>query len=170
MGNDALALQFFKGINEDPSYEKAWTGLIDFYIQKENLLKALYYTQKALKINDNYVAYWKRSALINKAMQRFEEAEVAFQTPIELGNYELEIWEAWLDTLAFLNEWEKGCTIGQQAKEFYSNAQNIDVRIAGFFVQMGKTIEAEYYLKNASADQRRDQSILALFPRLRSIM
>lgn len=171
LGNDALALQFFKkGINEDPTYEKAWTGLIDFYIQKENLLKALYYTQKALKINDNYVAYWKRSALINKAMQRFEEAEVAFQTTIELGNYELEIWEAWLDTLAFLNEWEKGCTIGQQAKEFYSNAQNIDVRIAGFFVQMGKTIEAEYYLKNASADQRRDQSILALFPRLRSIM
>lgn len=170
LGNDSLALQYFnKGINLDPSYEKAWTGIIDFFIAQEDLLKALYYSQKATQINDSSVAYWKRNALINKALQRFSEAEIAFQTTIELGNYELEIWEAWLDTLAFLNEWEKGAIIGQQAKEFYSQTATIDIRIAGFLLQQGKTIEAEYFIENSrQAGVELDRSLMALFPRLRS--
>ena len=35
LGNDQMALQYFKkGINEDPSYEKAWTGIVDFLYRK----------------------------------------------------------------------------------------------------------------------------------------
>lgn len=168
LGNNALAVQHYKqSINQDPSYEKAWTGIIDFYIENTDPEKALYYTDKALNINDNYIAYWKRSALLNKTLGKYAEAEIAFQNTIELGNYELAIWEAWLDTLAFLNEWEKGYTIGQQAKEFYSNETGIDVRLAGFYLHIGKTIEAEYYLKNvADIDNALAKELSTLFPYL----
>ena len=168
LGNDQMALQYFKkGINEDPSYEKAWTGIVDFYIEKQNPIKALYYCEKGLQINENYVSYWKRNALLNKALGKYQEAEVAFQNTIELGNYELSVWMDWLDILIFLNEWEKGHTIGQQAKEFYPEEFALDYKIAGCFYKKGKSIEMEYYLQNVKnkMDQL-PQKVLDLFPQL----
>lgn len=168
LGNDQMALQYFKkGINEDPSYEKAWTGIVDFYIEKQNPIKALYYCEKGLQINDNYVSYWKRNALLNKALGKYQEAEVAFQNTIELGNYELSVWMDWLDTLIFLNEWEKGHTIGQQAKEFYPEEFALDYKIAGCFYKTGKSIEMEYYLQNVNKKMDQlPQKVLDLFPQL----
>jgi tetratricopeptide (TPR) repeat protein len=168
LGNDQLALQYFKkGINEDPSYEKAWTGIIDFYISKQNSSKALYYCDKALQINENYVSYWKRSALLNKDLGKYQEAEIAFQSTIELGNYELLVWTGWLDTLIFLNEWDKGQTIAQQAKEFYPEEQSLDFKIAGCYHKMGKTIEMEYYLQNVKSKYTSlPKEVLDLFPQL----
>lgn len=168
LGNDQLSLQYFKkGINEDPSYEKAWTGIIDFYITKQNPSKALYYCDKALQINENYISYWKRSALLNKELGKYGEAEIAFQNTIELGNYELSIWIDWLDTLIFLQEWEKAHTIGQQAKEFYPEEIALDFKIAGCFHKMGKTIEMEYYLQNIKSNYTSlPKEVLDLFPQL----
>ncbi len=172
LGNDQLALQYFKkGINEDPSYEKAWTGIIDFYIEKQNPIKALYYCQKAVQINENYASYWKRSALLNKELEKYQEAEIAFQNTIELGNYERSVWLEWLDTLIFLQEWEKGYTIGQQAKEFYPEAIALDFKIAGCFYMAGKSIEMEYYLQNVQNDSRQlEAKTLDLFPQLRQLL
>lgn len=168
LGNDQLALQYFKkGINEDPSYEKAWTGIIDFYISKQNPSKALYYCDKALQINENYVSYWKRSALLNKELGKYQESEIAFQNTIELGNYELLVWIGWLDTLIFLNEWDKGQTIAQQAKEFYPEELSLDFKIAGCFHKLGKTIEMEYYLQNVKSKYTSlPKEVLDLFPQL----
>lgn len=168
LGNDQMALQYFKkGINEDPSYEKAWTGIVDFYIEKQNPVKALYYCEKGLQINENYVSYWKRNALLNKALGKYEEAEVAFQSTIELGNYELSVWMEWFDTLIYLHEWEKGKTIGQQAKEFYPEELALDYKIAGCFYKLGKSIEMEYYLQNVNKKMDHlPQTVLDLFPPL----
>ncbi len=168
LGNDQLSMQYFKkGINEDPSYEKAWTGIMDFYIEKQNPNKALYYCQKALQINDNYVSYWKRSALLHKCLENYAAAEVAFQNAIELGNYELSVWMGWLDTLIFLQEWEKAQTIGQQAKTFYPEEAALDYKIAGCFLKEGKSIEMEYYLQNVQNKKANlAQDTLALFPQL----
>ena len=168
LGNDQLSLQYFKkGINEDPSYEKAWTGIVDFYIERQNPTKALYYCKKSLQINENYISYWKRNALLNKVLGQYEEAEIAFQNTIELGNYELSVWMDWLDTLIFLHEWEKGSTIGQQAKEFYPDELALDYKIAGCFYKTGKNIEMEYYLQNVQSQPKNlSEDILELFPQL----
>ena len=171
-GNDQLALQFFKkGINEDPSNEKAWIGIIDFYIHKENLNKALYYCHKALQINENYVSYWKRSALINYALQHYVEAEIAFQNAIELGNYEAEMWNHWMETLLFLNEWEKGAKIGQQAKEFYPDDIHLDCQLVVCFYQLAKTIEMDYYLQNIRKSKESiNEKLLKAFPFLSDLL
>lgn len=149
LGNEQLAMQFFKkAIHQDPGSEKGWVAIIDYHIEKKDFTKALYYCEKAIEVNEHTLAYWKRSALLNKELKRFTEAEIAFQNTIELGNYELEIWLQWLDTLIFLNEWEKGFMIGQQAKEFYPEVTEIDFRLAGCFWRLGKVVEMEYYLQN----------------------
>ena len=168
LGNEQLAVQFFKqGINHDPSYEKAWTGIIDFYLNQGDNEKAHYYCEKALQINENYLAYWKRSALLNKALGCYAEAEIAFQNTIELGNYELAVWMEWIDTLIFLNEWEKASSVGQQAKEFYPEQVELDFRLAGCFQQLGKSIEMEYYLQNIGQEGNTiEEEVLQLFPLL----
>ena len=168
LGNEQLAVQFFKqGINHDPSYEKAWTGIIDFYLNRGDNEKAHYYCDKALQINENYLAYWKRSALLNKALGCYTEAEIAFQNTIELGNYELAVWLEWIDTLIFLNEWEKARSVGQQAKEFYPEQVELDFRLAGIFQQLGKSIEMEYYLQNIGQEANGiEEDVLELFPLL----
>ena len=135
--------------------------------EKKNPIKVLYYCEKGLQINENYVSYWKRNALLNKALGKYQEAEVAFQNTIELGNYELSVWMDWLDTLIFLNEWEKGHTIGQQAKEFYPEECALDYKIAGCFYKTGKSIEMEYYLQNVNKKMDQlPQKVLDLFPQL----
>lgn len=172
LGNDQLALQFYKkGINEDPTNEKAWTGIIDFYLLRQDPKKALYYCQKALQINENYISYWKRSALLNKELKQYAEAEIAFKSTIELGNYELDIWTAWLDTLIFLNEWEKVAIVGQQAKEFYPEEITIDFRLAGAAFKLGKTIEMDYFLQNIRLQKESlPQELQELFPRMAKLI
>lgn len=172
LGNDQLALQFYKkGINEDPTNEKAWTGIVDFYIQRQDPNKANYYCRKALQINENYVSYWKRSALLNKELKQYAEAEIAFKNTIELGNYELTIWTAWLDTLIFLNEWEKLTIVGQQAKEFYPDETSIDFRLAGAAFQLGKTIEMDYFLQNIRLQKSSlSKELCQLFPQLAELI
>ena len=168
LGNDQLSLQFYKkGINEDPSNEKAWTGIIDFFIQKQNFSKANYYCQKALQINDYHLPYWKRSAQLNKTLKAYEEAEIAFQNTIELGNYELTTWEEWMHTLIILNEWEKACKIGQQAKEFYPDETRFDFMLAGCFSALGKTIEMDYFLQNVRLHETPlSKEVINTFPSL----
>lgn len=168
LGNDQLALQFFKkGINEDPTNEKAWVGIIDFFISRKNLIKANYYCKKALQINDNYLSYWKRSAHLNKALKAYEEAEIAYQNTIELGNYELNTWSEWMETLILLNEWEKACTIGQQAKEFYPDEIAFDFKLAGCYAALGKSIERDYFLQNVRLNKSElSKKTTAIFPHL----
>lgn len=168
LGNDQLALQFFKkGINEDPSNEKAWIGIIDFYIACKNLIKANYYCKKALQINENYLSYWKRSAQLNKALKAYEEAEIAYQNTIELGNYELSTWSDWMETLILLNEWEKACKIGQQAKEFYPDEIAFDFKLAGCYAAMGKAIERDYFLQNVRSNKSKlPKKTTSMFPHL----
>ena len=73
----------------------------------------------------------------------------------------------WIDTLIFLNEWEKATSIGQQAKEFYPEQEELDFRLAGCFQQLGKSIEMEYYLQNINQKNNViDEALLELFPTL----
>ena len=74
------------------------------------------------------------------------------------------MWLEWLDTLIFLNEWEKASSVGQQAKEFYPDQIELDFRIAGCFQKLGKSIEMEYYLQNvAQHSNDLDQELLQNF-------
>ena len=171
LGNDMLAIQYYKkSVQEDPSSEKSWIALIDFYIHKEDVKKALYYTGKALLINENSVGYNKRNALLLQTLGKYIEAEIAYQNTIELGNYELEIWIEWMNTLIFLNEWEKLITIGHQAKEFYPNAEELDFRIAASYQKLSRLNEADFFIQDLFKKKKEpSESFLEFFPDFRRI-
>ncbi|MDB4715077.1 tetratricopeptide repeat protein [Flavobacteriaceae bacterium] len=171
LGNDILALQYFKkSVQEDPSSEKSWIALIDFYIYSEDIEKALYFTKEALMINCSSVGYNKRNALLLQTLGHYTEAEIAYQNTIELGNYELEIWIEWMNTLIFLNEWEKLIKIGHQAKEFYPEASEIDFRIAGSYRRISRLNEADYFIQDLKKNKKEPaDSLLKFFPEFKSI-
>ena len=172
LGNDMLVIQYLnKTVHEDPSNEKGWLAFIDYYWANGQLEKALYYAQKALQINEHNLNYWKRNARIHKALEKYAEAEIAYQNTIELGNYELSIWQEWLDTLIFLNEWEKVCQIGFQAKEFYPEELSIDFKIGGAYGRMGKRTEMEYFKKSlCEAKEELPMDLLSYFPELKGVL
>ena len=169
--NDLLAIQYYKkSVKEDPSSEKSWVALIDFYIYQKNIEKALYFTKEALLINNNSVGYNKRNALLLQTLGQYTEAEIAYQSTIELGNYELEIWLEWMNTLIFLNEWEKLISIGNQAKEFYPDSNEIDFRIAGSYKRLSRLNEADYFIQNLLKNKTvPSETFLNLFPEFKSI-
>jgi pentatricopeptide repeat protein len=171
LGNDTLALQYFKkSVQEDPASEKSWNAMIDFYIQLGDIDKAFYYTKKALLINEDSVGYNKRNALLLQTLGQYTEAEIAYQNTIQLGNYELEIWIEWMDTLIFLNEWEKMITIGHQAKEFYPDSAEIDFRIAGSYRRLSLLNEAEFFIQDLRKNKKDPpENLLNLFPEFKII-
>ena len=171
LGNDLLAIQYYKkSVKEDPSSEKSWVALIDFYIYQQNIEKALYFTKEALLINNSSVGYNKRNALLLQTLGQYTEAEIAYQSTIELGNYELEIWLEWMNTLIFLNEWEKLISIGHQAKEFYPDSNEIDFRIAGSYRRLSRLNEADYFIQNLLKNKTvPSETLLNLFPEFKSI-
>ena len=171
LGNDMLALQYFKkSVQEDPASEKSWNAFIDFYIHLEDIDKAFYYTKKALTINEDSVGYNKRNALLLQTLGHYTEAEIAYQNTVQLGNYELEIWIEWMNTLIFLNEWEKLITIGHQAKEFFPDADEIDFRIAGSYRRLSRLNEAEFFIQDLRKNEKvPSESLLNLFPEFKGI-
>ena len=171
LGNDMLALQYFKkSVQEDPASEKSWNAMIDFYIHLEDIEKAFYYTKKALIINEDCVGYNKRNALLLQTLGHYTEAEIAYQNTVQLGNYELEIWIEWMNTLIFLNEWEKLITIGHQAKEFFPDADEIDFRIAGSYRRLSRLNEAEFFIQDLRKNKKEPtESLLNFFPEFKAI-
>jgi hypothetical protein len=56
------------------------------YVKKT--IKALFYVNKALTIDDQNQLYW--NATINKTLDLFEEAEFGFRKAVEFGDHELD--------------------------------------------------------------------------------
>ncbi|TRZ43611.1 tetratricopeptide repeat protein [Robertkochia solimangrovi] len=150
LGNLELAKKYFyQTVHEDPLLDKGWLAITDFYYRQNNFQKALYYINKAINIDGENVLYWKRSARINELLHLYEEADLAYQKTIELGNYELETWLAWTDILLKLGEYESGIHTLLQALEFYPEHADLEYRLAGMYYMLQDTLKGNYHLKNA---------------------
>ncbi|RZL44882.1 MAG: 3-deoxy-D-manno-octulosonic acid transferase [Pedobacter sp.] len=76
----------------------------------------MFYVNKAIGIDNENRLYWKRYATINKALSFFEEAEIGYRKAVEFGDYELNTWLFWIDTLQFLGEFEQGRPVVERIK------------------------------------------------------
>ena len=116
------------------------------------------------------MGYNKRNALLLQSLGHYTEAEIAYQNTIQLGNYELEIWIEWMNTLIFLNEWEKLITIGHQAREFYPEVAEIDFRIAGSYRKLSRLSEAEFFIQELKKNKKNpSEGVLKLFPEFKDL-
>ena len=81
--NDQLALQYFKkGIVTITPMKKHGRASSTFISQKEKLKDFNYYCEKSPEYQRKLPCLLE-SALLNKTLERYAEAEIAFQTPLK---------------------------------------------------------------------------------------
>ncbi|WP_224484502.1 tetratricopeptide repeat protein [Robertkochia aurantiaca] len=166
LGNLDLAKKFYyQTVHEDPLLDKGWLAITDFYFKQRNYQKALYYVNKAINIDSENVRYWKRCARINEQLHFYEEADLAYQKTVELGNYELQTWLSWIDILLKLGEYESMVHTLLQALEFYPEHPELEYRLAGTYYLLSDGLKGRYHLKNALRHNYEDHiTFELLFP------
>ncbi|AWI27048.1 tetratricopeptide repeat protein [Flavobacterium pallidum] len=166
LGNKALALKFFnKTVHEDPLLDKGWIAITDFYVRLKNYQKALFYVNKALNIDNQNRLYWKRYATINKEMNFYEEAEFGYRKAVEFGDTELDTWLFWVDILQFLGEFETAIDTLLQASEFYTDAYEVEYRLAGLYFMLHEDTKGKFHIANALRSSFENHVMLEeLFP------
>ncbi|QEE51323.1 tetratricopeptide repeat protein [Flavobacterium alkalisoli] len=149
LGNHEKALKYYlKTVHEDPLLDKAWIAITDFYIRRQNYQKALYYANKAIGIDNENKLYWKRYAVINKALNFHEEAEEGYRKAVEYGDYQLDTWLFWTDTLQFLGEYETAIITLLQAAEYFPEEYEIEYRLAGLYFLQHQEDKGTFHLSN----------------------
>jgi tetratricopeptide (TPR) repeat protein len=99
--------------------DKGWIAITDFYVRQKKYEKALFYVNKALSIDNENQFYWKRFATTNKEMELFEDAEFGYRKAVEYGDYQLDTWLFWVDTLLFQGEFTSAIQTLLQASEYF---------------------------------------------------
>lgn len=149
LGNFEQALNFYlKTVHEDPLLDKAWIAITDFYIRRKNYQKALYYANKAIGIDNENKLYWKRYAIINKALSFHEEAEEGYRKAVEFGDYQLDTWLFWTDTLVTLGEYDTAIKALLDATEYFPEEYEIEYRLAGLYFMQQEEDKAVFHLSN----------------------
>ncbi len=132
LGNDDLAkYYYYNTVHEDPLLDKGWLAITDFYNQKGNYEKALFYINKAINIDGENPLYWKRAANLYFSLSNWDEADFAFKQSVDLGNYELDTWLMWAQTLKRTKEYVSATQVVQQGLEFYPEAAKLYLMMSG---------------------------------------
>ncbi|NQY07216.1 MAG: tetratricopeptide repeat protein, partial [Flavobacteriaceae bacterium] len=149
LGHTKTAGKYFhQTIKEDPLLDKGWVAIINYYLNLKDSNKALYYINKALEVDNQNISYWKQYALVNHALDFFEEAEIGLRKMLNLGNYELETWTKRADILQVLGEYEAAIDNLEEAQEFYPDNAEIIFRLAGLHYMLKENEAAQRYLRN----------------------
>ena len=159
--NHDLGIKFLKNaIHEDPLLDKGWLAICGHYMRSKSYEKVLKYSKKAVKIDSSHVIYWRLYAQANKALGFFEEANIAYEHLVNLGNYELQTWLDWVDVLLQLKDYNNGIEALQRGLEFHPENSSLNYMLAGFYMMEAKANEASFFLKNAYAINPNELDVL----------
>lgn len=140
---------FYQTVHEDPLLDKGWLAITNFHYAKKNYKKALHYINKALNIDGENPLYWKKCAKIHLALKNYDQAGFAFKQVVELGNFELDTWLQWADTVHTNGDTLAALQILAQGREFYPKNPRIVYQIAGLNLRLNDTINARIALLDA---------------------
>lgn len=164
LGNNPIALRYFKeAVHLEPTNEKAWGALIQYFFETEDYQKALYYVSKALEVNGDSVLLWKIKSQIHQMMDNHLESTIALQSVIDLGNYELENWVLLIDGYVQQGELEKALEVSLQAREFYADNKAVAFRTAGIYIKLGKLLEARYFKHELPKKGNVPKEVMAIY-------
>nr|WP_299032882.1 tetratricopeptide repeat protein [uncultured Tenacibaculum sp.] len=150
LNNVQIAIHFYKkAVHEDPLLDRGWVLLTNACYNQESYQKALHYINKAIQIDEGNVLYWRRYGDINLKLGFYEEAVKAFNTCLDLGDREIEIYVALADILLFLGEFNEALGTLIKAKKTYKEFAEIEYRLCGLFMILGKKEYSLTHLQNA---------------------
>ena len=128
-------------------------------MHKEAYAKVLHYVKKAVKIDNTHVRYWRFYAQANKALGFLEEASLAYERLVNLGNYEVQTWLDWAQVLLQTQEYDMGIKFLRQGIEFHPENSQLHYMLAGFYMMQAKASEASFFLKNAYSINPKDLDV-----------
>ena len=170
LGNDDLAIQFFKkSIKLEPNHEKSWISLVDFFLKKKQYLKAQYYVQESILANGDSPDLWRKSGEIHFEMNFYEEAALACDNQVELGQHDLKTWVIWMDSLIHLKEWEQAIEVGEKALKYHESKASFLYRLAGCKMRIGMKKEGLKLFEKAKLNLPLPSKINHLFPEFTKI-
>ncbi|MEM9000524.1 MAG: tetratricopeptide repeat protein [Bacteroidota bacterium] len=166
--NDLAKYYFYNTVHEDPLLDKGWLAITDFYYNQKNYDKALHYVNKAINIDGENPQYWKKCAKIYLALKNYEEADFAYKQTVDLGNYELDTWLEWTDTLKNLIDYASAKQVLLQGLEFYPENAELHYKAAGIFMKLKDSHEAKEKLSVAvQLDENKIDGFTTQFPEFR---
>ena len=145
---DKALKYFFNSVKEDPAFDKGWIQIAHFYFSKKDDLKALFYVNKAIDIDDENVSYWLFYSKTNHRLNYLEEAERGFKKTLELGGTSLDIWIQRGDVLIELGEIEAAKYNFVQALEYYPESEELEFRLSGLCFKLNDTEAGFAHLLN----------------------
>ncbi|RDY61038.1 tetratricopeptide repeat protein [Flagellimonas nanhaiensis] len=161
LGNIDLAkYYYYNTVHEDPLLDKGWLAITNFHYKIEDFEKALYYVNKAINIDGENPLYWKTAAKIYVALNNLDEADFAYKQTVDLGNYELDTWLNWADTLKKIGDLNSTVQVLVQGLEFYPEKAELLYKLAGTYLKNNEVMEAKEKLAQAI---QMDIEKLALF-------
>ena len=170
LGNDDLAIQFFKkSIKLEPNHEKSWVSLVDFFLKRKEYLKAQHHVRKSIQANGDSSDLWRKSAEIHFEMNLYEEAALACDNAVELGQNELKTWIMWMDSLIHQKEWELAIKVCEKAIKHHDNKASFLYRLAGCKMRIGMKKEGLKIFEKAKQNLPLPLKINHLFPEFTKI-
>ena len=155
LGKRQKALEFYnRTVHEDPLLDKGWIALADYYLRDKDFANALTMVNKALNLDDANKLYWKRFAVINRELNLLEEAEYGYRKAVELGDFELDTWLFWIDTLIRIGELESVELTVRQAQVYYADSIELSLRLAGVLYSLNRKTEAFELLTQLNPEQK----------------
>ena len=133
LANDDMAkYYYYQTVHEDPLLDKGWLAITNFYVQKKNYKKALYYINKALNIDGENPDYWKKCGWINTFLKSYDQADYSYKQAIELGNYELDTWLKWAEVAKLNKDIDDAVQVLERGREFHPESAELLYKLAGY--------------------------------------
>ncbi len=137
MFQDIKAIKyFFKCVKNDPAFDKGWIELANFYFYKKNYVKAQFYIDKAINIDDENINYWLLYSKVNTILNNYEKAEKGYKKSLDLGDMSIDTWVQRGDILIKLGKLEAAKNNLIQAKKYHSKNEELEFRLAGICFEL----------------------------------
>ena len=169
LGNKKFFLDYIKkSLREEPSNEKAWIYLINFYLDKNNMRQTIYLANKALENNHNSIKIIELNAKISNLMGNYNEAINYFKEIIEFK--EKQSWRIWKNLIKCLiknKDWDQSLKFSLKAKKYFPKKSFLDYIISGCLLKDGKINEAIYFYQSGKKISNIPSKLLDSFPELK---
>ena len=169
LGNKKFFLDYIKkSLREEPSNEKAWIYLINFYLDKNNMRQTIYLANKALENNHNSIKIIELNAKISNLMGNYNEAINYFKEIIEFKEKQSwRIWKNLIKCLIKIKDWDQSLKFSLKAKKYFPKKSFLDYIISGCLLKDGKINEAIYFYQSGKKISNIPSKLLDSFPELK---
>jgi tetratricopeptide (TPR) repeat protein len=147
LGNKELALKFYlKAIHLEPSNEKSWLALIEFYLNHKRFEKAAFHFKRALEINSDAFLIWKKGIEVYKGLGQIDQVLEIYKNLHAQDRLDLPLAIDFIDLFLGQKEWEKAYLLTQEIYKSYPKNKVLKMRLGGCSLQLGKLQEANFFI------------------------